>query len=79
MFGYDTGIIGAANLYIYDDLGHHETIVEETVVSLTILGAALGALFGGPTADRFGRKRTLIIADFLFLSGSIGMALAPSI
>lgn len=44
LFGYDTAIIGGANLYIYDDLGHDTEITKELVVSIALVGAMLGSL-----------------------------------
>src|SRR5215510_10712218 len=61
LFGYDTGVISGALLYMKDDLGL-SSFGEATVVSsLLFPGAALGALFGGRIADRVGRKRTLLM------------------
>ena len=74
LFGYDTGIIGTANIYIYDDLGYHVTVVEESVVSIALLGAAFGSIAGGIWSDKYGRKATILISDVLFISGSISMA-----
>ena len=75
LFGYDTGIIGAANLYIEDewDLSVLEIGV---IVSITIAGAIFGALMSAPLADAHGRKLSIYLADFFFLLGSIMMALA---
>lgn len=44
LYRYDTGIIGGANLYIYDDLGHGTSVIKETVVSITIGGAVIGSI-----------------------------------
>lgn len=56
LFGYDTGVISGALLYMKDDL-HLSSFAEATVVSsLLFPGAALGALFGGRIALRIGRK-----------------------
>jgi SP family myo-inositol transporter-like MFS transporter 13 len=79
LFGYDTGVIGGANVYIYDDLGHDEPIIKSTVVSIAILGAIFGAGCGGWTADRFGRKFTILISDVVFIIGALVMALALDI
>ncbi|CAG9317949.1 unnamed protein product [Blepharisma stoltei] len=79
LFGYDTGIIGGANLYIYDDLGYKTPVVLETVVSLAVIGAMFGALAAGPLSDIKGRKPTIIAADCAFVTGSILMASAPNI
>lgn len=74
LFGYDTGVIGGANIYIYDDLGHDNATVKETVVSIALLGAFIGALISSWLSDKYGRKKTIIIADIVFIVGSIIMA-----
>src|SRR5689334_9731322 len=75
LFGYDTGVISGALLYMKDDLGL-SAFGEATVVSsLLFPGAALGALFGGRVADRLGRKRTLLLCAGVFLIGAVGCAL----
>ncbi|WP_199255521.1 sugar porter family MFS transporter [Mycolicibacterium mengxianglii] len=79
LFGYDTGVISGALLYMKDDLAL-SAFGEATVVSsLLFPGAAFGALFGGRVADRIGRKRTLLVCAGLFLIASIGCALAPNV
>src|SRR3954463_14628853 len=70
LFGYDTGVISGALLYMKDDLGL-SAFGEATVVSsLLFPGAAFGALFGGRVADRVGRKGTLLLCAGLFLLGA---------
>nr|XP_043611426.1 inositol transporter 4-like [Erigeron canadensis] len=80
LFGYDTGVISGASLYIRDDFQYVErhTWLQETIVSTAVAGAIVGAAFGGWMNDRFGRKKSIMYADFLFLLGSLIMALAPN-
>ncbi|SCX34311.1 sugar porter family MFS transporter [Mycolicibacterium fluoranthenivorans] len=79
LFGYDTGVISGALLYMKDDLAL-SAFGEATVVSsLLFPGAAFGALFGGRVADRIGRKRMLLVCAGLFLLGALGCALAPNV
>ena len=79
LFGYDTGVISGALLYMKDDL-NLSSFGEATVVSsLLFPGAAFGALFGGRVADRIGRKRSLLVCAGLFLVGALGCALAPNV
>ncbi len=79
LFGYDTGVISGALLYMKDDLAL-SSFGEATVVSsLLFPGAAFGALFGGRVADRIGRKKTLLLCAALFLVGAVGCALAPDV
>jgi MFS transporter, SP family, major inositol transporter len=79
LFGYDTGVISGALLYMKDDLAL-SSFWEATVVSCLLFpGAAFGALFGGRVADRVGRKRALLVCAVLFLVGALGCALAPNV
>ncbi|KAJ1437022.1 Sugar/inositol transporter [Sesbania bispinosa] len=71
LFGYDTG---------KDDFKavDRKTWLQEAIVSTAIAGAIIGAAVGGWINDRFGRKVAIILADTLFLTGSIIMAAAMS-
>ncbi|MDR6792897.1 major inositol transporter-like SP family MFS transporter [Pseudarthrobacter oxydans] len=79
LFGYDTGVISGALLYMNDSLSM--TSVEEAMVvsSLLFPGAAVGALTGGRMADRLGRRGSLLVCALLFLFGAIGCAVAASV
>ncbi|WCJ28146.1 inositol transporter 4 [Euphorbia peplus] len=80
LFGYDTGNISGALLYIRDDFVEvdRSTFLQELIVSMTVGGAILGAAFGGVGNDKFGRKKTILVADIVFFIGAIVMALAPT-
>ncbi|XP_052207242.1 inositol transporter 4-like [Diospyros lotus] len=80
LFGYDTGVISGALLYIKEDFRRVErsTLLQETIVSMAVAGAIVGAALGGWLNDKLGRKKSILIADFLFLIGSIIMAIAPN-
>ncbi|CAL5065780.1 unnamed protein product [Urochloa decumbens] len=80
LFGYDTGVISGALLYIRDDFSEVEksTVLQETIVSMAVAGAIVGAGAGGWMNDRFGRRPSILIADLLFLAGSMVMCFAPS-
>ncbi|MAU81707.1 sugar porter family MFS transporter [Gordonia sp. Z-3] len=79
LFGYDTGVISGALLYMKDDLALNSFTEAIVVSSLLFPGAAFGALFGGRIADRLGRKRTLLVCGAIFLLGALGCALAPTV
>ncbi len=55
LFGYDTGVISGALIFIKREFGL-TTGAEEIVVSGVLLGATMGAIVGGKAADRFGRQ-----------------------
>nr|UQE85996.1 inositol transporter 4 isoform [Mesembryanthemum crystallinum] len=80
LFGYDTGVISGALLYIKEDFKEvdKKTWLQETIVAMAIAGAIIGAGTGGFLNDRFGRKPTMILADILFLIGAIVMAVSPA-
>lgn len=79
LFGYDTGVISGALLYIRDDFKlDKKTVLQETIVSMAIAGAIIGAAIGGWFNDRLGRRTTILIADFLFFIGAVIMAAAPN-
>ncbi|HEY5853449.1 MAG TPA: sugar porter family MFS transporter [Aldersonia sp.] len=79
LFGYDTGVISGALLYMKDDLGLSPLGEAAVVSALLFPGAALGALIGGRLADRLGRRGTLLVCALLFFVGALGCALAPGI
>ena len=78
MFGYDTGIIGGAQLYFRDTWSDLSTVEREFIVSLALLGAFLGALIAGPLSDWLGRKPIIISSSFLFALGSLVMSWSPT-
>ena len=58
-----------------------ETDVDQVQLSLAafFVGLAIGQLFYGPLADRFGRRRPLLHGVALFAAASLACALAPSL
>ncbi|KAL2515762.1 Inositol transporter 4 [Forsythia ovata] len=80
LFGYDTGVISGALLYIRDDFKSvdRQTWLQETIVSMAIAGAIIGAAVGGWMNDKYGRKKSILLADLLFFCGAIVMCAAPA-
>src|SRR5690242_649314 len=60
LFGFDTGVISGAELFLTKAFQLNST-TEEIAVSAVLIGAIIGALLGGRLADALGRKRTLIL------------------
>jgi MFS transporter, SP family, galactose:H+ symporter len=77
LFGYDTGVISGALIFIKHEFGL-TTATEEIVVSGVLLGATIGAIFGGKAADLFGRRRVLLVTAAIFGVGALASAAAPS-
>ena len=78
LFGYDTGVISGAVIFIKGEFGL-STFPQELVVSVVLVGAAIAALAGGRLSDRFGRRRTLIATSIIFVAGSLLSATAQSL
>ncbi|KAI3469228.1 hypothetical protein Pfo_025891 [Paulownia fortunei] len=76
LFGYDTddsfAIMENESLFVY------VCILKETIVSMAVAGAIIGAALGGWINDSFGRKISILVADVLFFAGAIIMAVAPA-
>ena len=78
LFGFDTGVISGALLYIEQSFGL-STFLQEVVVSIVLAGAVVGAAAGGTLADRFGRRRVTVFGALIFFISSLGMAFSPTI
>ena len=78
LFGYDTGVISGAILFIKDEFAL-SSFLEEIVVSAVLLGAFIGAAASGGVSDTIGRRQTIIITAVLFAAGAVGSALSQSV
>jgi len=74
LFGYDTGVVSGALLFIKHrfDL---DAFQQGLVVSALLLGAIVASLYAGRVADRFGRRRTLGLVACIF---AVGLGVAAS-
>jgi len=77
LFGYDTGVISGAILFIKTQFSLSSTM-EEIVVSAVLIGAVIGAVIGGALTERCGRRALIILAGIVFTLSAIGTALAPN-
>ena len=78
LFGYDTGVISGAILFIKNQFSLSATM-EEIVVSSVLVGAVAGATIGGALTGRFGRRKMIILAGIIFTVSALGTALAPTV
>jgi sugar porter (SP) family MFS transporter len=78
LFGYDTGVISGAILFIKTQFSL-SSAMEEIVVSAVLVGAVIGAVIGGALTDRFGRRGLIIVAGIIFTVSAIGTALSPTV
>lgn len=77
LFGFDSAVVNGAvdalkvKFEIGDAIGF--------VVAIALLGSAVGAWFAGSLANRFGRRRVMVIAAVLFLIAAVGQAFPFSV
>ena len=76
LFGYDTGVIGGAQLFIQKDF-HLSSFSDEVLVAMVLVGAIIGSLLAGVLVARSGRKLAIVVSGALFMVGSIGATAAP--
>ncbi len=86
LFGYDSGVISGALLYIKQDpvlLANGQEVmperIQEWVVSIVLVGATIGAISSGRLTDVYGRKKIIIYTAILNAVGTLLSALAPSV
>jgi sugar porter (SP) family MFS transporter len=77
LFGYDTGVVSGALLFLKDDFHSISSFQKELVTSLLLVGAAIGAIGAGRVADRIGRRPTILVTAAVFVVGVLGAALSP--
>jgi sugar porter (SP) family MFS transporter len=78
LFGYDTGVISGALLFIPNDF-KLSPFLQGAIVAGLLLGAMIGAAGAGRLSDQLGRRRLIIVAAVVFTAGSLLAALAPSV
>jgi sugar porter (SP) family MFS transporter len=78
LFGYDTGVVSGALLFLKKDFGGLSSFQQELVTSLLLVGAVAGALTAGRLADRIGRRITVLITALVFIVGVLLVAFSPT-
>ena len=73
LFGYDSAVINGAADAIKTTYGLN-SLELGFVVSIALIGSAIGAWFAGSLAERFGRRPVMLMAAALFLIAAIGQA-----
>lgn len=78
LFGFDTGIISGALLFIQRDM-QLSTGMQELIVSSVLFGAMFGSLASGSLTDHFGRRRLMLVISGLFIFGTLIATLATTV
>lgn len=73
LFGYDWVVIGGAKIF-YEPFFQLENsaALRGWAMSSALIGCLAGALLSGKWSDRYGRKKMLIMAAFLFILSAVG-------
>ena len=77
-WGFSLSVIAGAILFIDDYFVGLTALWKETIVSVTIAGAAIGSVTAGTISDVLGRRKVLMISSVLCGIGSAVMAAAFS-
>ena len=77
LFGYDTGVISGALPFVSKDLGGGE-FNEQAFVGSLLIGAVVGAILSGFSADALSRRRTKIISGCIYVIGALGSAFSQT-
>ena len=78
LFGYDLNIVAGAQQFLKDYFALDSAQFGRAMAS-ALLGCLAGPFVGAWTCDRFGRRKSLIIACFFFGAGAIGTTLPQDI
>jgi sugar porter (SP) family MFS transporter len=78
LFGYDTGVISGALLFLHVSFGPLSSFDKELVTGLLLVGAAVGAMGSGRLADTIGRRSVILVTAAVFVIGVLGAALSPT-
>ncbi|MFY9931040.1 MAG: sugar porter family MFS transporter, partial [Streptosporangiaceae bacterium] len=75
LFGYDIGVISGAENLLKASFGLSSG-TEELAVAAVLIGAVIGGCIGGPMANRFSRRYTLLAMAVLYGIGAILTAIS---
>ncbi|HBF80591.1 MAG TPA: MFS transporter [Streptomyces sp.] len=69
LFGFDTGVVSGALLYIKQDFDLN-SFEQGSVVSILLIGAVVGATSAGRISEKIGRRRALGAIGVVFIIGT---------
>ncbi len=76
VFGYDTGVVAAALLFIKKEMALSPAM-QGLIVSSLLFGSIVAAPVTGYLREKLGARLLISLSGLLFLIGSLGAALAP--
>ena len=80
LFGYDWVVVGGAKPFYepYFQISDNTPLLRGWAQSSALIGCIFGAILSGTLADRYGRKRPLILAGLMFTVSAIWTSLSCS-
>nr|WP_245179449.1 sugar porter family MFS transporter [Streptomyces montanisoli] len=78
LFGFDSSVINGAVNSLTSHF-HLDAFLSGFVVSIALLGCAVGAWYAGRLADMWGRRKVMLLGSGMFIISSIGSGLAFSV
>ncbi|MFH9649659.1 sugar porter family MFS transporter [Streptomyces anulatus] len=69
LFGFDTGVVSGALLYVKEDF-HLSSFEQGSVVSVLLIGAVIGATSAGRLSESLGRRKALGTVGVVFIIGT---------
>src|SRR5215471_10288749 len=78
LFGYDTGVISSALLFIRTEF-NLSTGGQSIVAGIVLVGAVIGALIAGGLSDKFGHQRVIFVTALVFVVGALVAAEAGAV
>src|SRR5579864_3877568 len=78
LFGFDTAVINGVLLFFRKQFAL-TNLQTEIAASSLLLGCLIGAASASLLGDRYGRKKSLILAALLFAASAVGSALSNSV
>ncbi len=77
LFGFDTAVISGVEQTL-QKLWNLNAFEHGVTVSIALIGTVIGSVIGGFLAEKFGRRKALILIALLYFFSSIGTAYAPN-
>jgi sugar porter (SP) family MFS transporter len=79
LFGYDTGVVSGALLFLHTTFGNVTSFDKELVTGPLLVGAAVGAFGSGKVSDMIGRRPVILVTAALFVVGVLGAPASPDL
>lgn len=78
LFGFDTGVISGAIPFLQENFCLEDGEIEN-ITTFGLIGAVFGATISGYISDRYGRKKVILAAAAVFMTGAMWCGMASNI